>query len=201
MKAPPFDSLKSMTLSMYFDIKFRKGYTMNRNELAKSLFDISHLTGEFLLRSGQTSNEYFDKYRFESDPNLLKSIAKHIAPLIPEGTEALAGLEMGGIPIATAVSFETGLPVCFVRKEAKTYGTCKIAEGIDIKGKKLCLIEDVITTGGAVIDATRELRERGAIVEQVNCVIYRGQGEPEKLNAIEIKMNPLFTMQELKDAK
>lgn len=173
---------------------------MNRQELALAIFNISHLRGEFKLRSGQTSNEYFDKYRFESQPHLLKEIARHLAPLIPANTDALAGLEMGGIPIATALSLETGIPVIFIRKEAKEYGTCQFAEGLDIKGKKLCLIEDVITTGGQVLLSTDDLRKAGAVVNHVLCVIHRGSGKEEKITAHQLEMHPLFTMQELKDS-
>ncbi len=173
---------------------------MNRQELALAIFKISHLRGEFKLRSGQISNEYFDKYRFESQPQLLKEIARHLAPLIPPGTDALAGLEMGGIPIATALSLETGIPVVFVRKEAKEYGTCQFAEGFEIKGKKLCIIEDVITTGGQVLLSTEDLRKSGALVNHVLCVIHRGQGKEEKITAHQLDMKPLFTMQELKDS-
>jgi len=115
---------------------------MTKDELQNSIIEVAKLTGEFKLRSGLTSNVYFDKYRFEAQPQILKSIAQHLAPLVPKDTEILAGLEMGGIPIATALSLETGLPVAFIRKEAKDYGTCKFAEGQDIKGKKLCIVED-----------------------------------------------------------
>ena len=83
---------------------------------------MSRLTGTFKLRSGQVSNQYFDKYLFESNPALLE-IAKQLKELIPPETEVLAGLEMGGIPVATALSLQTGIPVVFVRKEAKKYGT------------------------------------------------------------------------------
>ena len=113
---------------------------MNKTELAKKIYDVAHLTGEFKLRSGQISHEYFDKYRFEAQPALLREIAKQMVPLIPPGTEVLAGLEMGGIPIATALSLETGLPCVFVRKEAKAYGTCQFAEGLDVKGKKVLVL-------------------------------------------------------------
>ena len=87
--------------------------------------------------------------------------------LIPDGTEVLAGLEMGGIPIATALSLETGIPLVMVRKKAKEYGTCKIAEGLEFKGKKVCVVEDVVTTGGQIILSAKDLRENGAIVDRV----------------------------------
>jgi len=92
---------------------------MNRNELARKIYNVSHLTGNFLLRSGQISNEYFDKYLFESAPRLLTEIAGHLSKLIPEGTEVLAGLEMGGIPIAIAMSIQSNMPVVFVEKRQR----------------------------------------------------------------------------------
>ena len=96
---------------------------MNKTDLGKEIYKVSHITGEFLLRSGQISNEYFDKYKFESLPQLLTPIAKAMKPLLPVGTEVLGGLEMGGIPLATALSIETEIPSVFVRKQAKEYGT------------------------------------------------------------------------------
>ncbi|MBX3040694.1 MAG: orotate phosphoribosyltransferase [Bdellovibrionaceae bacterium] len=171
---------------------------MNKQELARAIYEVSHLTGEFKLRSGQVSNEYFDKYRFEARPDLLKEIAKQLAPQIPAGIEALAGLEMGGIPIATALSLETGIPCVFVRKEAKEYGTRQFAEGLDVRGKKLCLVEDVITTGGQVILSAADLKSAGAIATDVLCVIHRGNGKEPKLEEAGLHMKPLFTMADLK---
>ena len=166
---------------------------MTKQELAKKIYEVAHLTGEFKLRSGQTSNEYFDKYRFEARPEILREIAKHMVPLIPPGTEVLAGLEMGGIPIATALSLETGLPCVFVRKEAKAYGTCKFAEGLEITGKNVCIIEDVITTGGQVVLSTADIRSLGAKVQDVLCVIHRGPTFPEpKLIEVGLNLRPLF---------
>lgn len=167
-------------------------------DLAEKIYKISHLTGQFLLRSGQTSTEYFDKYQFECQPELLKSIATEMKSLIPKDTELLAGLEMGGIPIATALSLETGIPTVLVRKEAKTYGTSKLAEGPAIKGKKICIIEDVITTGGQVALSCKDLRDQGAVINTVLCVIYRGQkpeGEPKILES-ELQMKALFTKEQ-----
>jgi orotate phosphoribosyltransferase len=154
---------------------------MDKAELSKQVVDVALRRGEFKLRSGQISNVYFDKYQFESRPALLREIARQMAPLVPQGTEVLAGLELGGVPIATALSFETGLPVAFVRKERKSYGTCLIAEGAQLGDKRVCIVEDVITTGGAVIDSARELRSEGAQLDVVLCVIFRGDPKQDKL--------------------
>jgi len=131
---------------------------MPADSLARRIYNTAHITGEFTLRSGAKSNEYFDKYLFEADPKLLKDIAQALVPLVPSGIDALAGLEMGGIPIATMLSQFTGLPVLFVRKKAKDYGTCKIAEGGAVAGRKLLIVEDVVTSGGGP-GATRGRRE------------------------------------------
>ncbi|MEK6555890.1 MAG: orotate phosphoribosyltransferase [Bdellovibrionota bacterium] len=174
---------------------------MKNNDLAQKIYKAAYITGDFLLRSGQRSKEYFDKYRFESNPALLKSIAQEMAKLLPKDIDGIAGLEVGGIPIATAISLETGIPVCFVRKEAKEYGTCLFAEGFDVKGKRLCVIEDVVTSGGQVIISTKDLRSAGAIVQNVLCVIDREQGGREKLEAVDLNFKSLFTMTELKGSQ
>ena len=172
--------------------------TIERTQLAKSVYVTSHITGEFVLRSGAVSNEYFDKYRFEADPALLLDIATALAPLVPTNTEALAGLELGGVPIATMLSQVTGIPAYFVRKEAKTYGTCQLAEGGAIEGKRLTVVEDVVTSGGQVVISCGDLRARGAVVDTALCVIDRESGGPQALTDIGVELRPLFTMTELK---
>ncbi|WP_438350649.1 orotate phosphoribosyltransferase [Paenibacillus sp. FA6] len=170
------------------------------NNLAREIYEIAHLTGTFTLRSGQVSNEYFDKYLFESNPIVLAKVAEELVPLIPNGIEVLAGLEMGGIPIATALSLKSNIPAAFVRKRAKEYGTCKLAEGTSIEGKRICIIEDVVTTGGQVILSTNDLRAAGAIVEDVICVIERNPEGRRMLEEIGLKVHSLFKMEELIDA-
>lgn len=170
---------------------------MDKNQLAQEIYKVSHLNGEFKLRSGLVSNEYFDKYLFESNPTLLNEIANQLSKLIPEGTDVLAGLEMGGIPIATALSLKTGIPVVFVRKEAKPYGTCKLAEGIDIQTKTVCIIEDVVTTGGQIIRSAEDLKNVGAKVKNVLCVIDRNQSGKENLFKEGLLLLSLLTMDDL----
>lgn len=171
---------------------------MNKSKIAKEVYKQAHLTGRFTLRSGQISDEYFDKYLFESEPYLLRDIAKMMKELIPENTEILAGLEMGGIPVVTALSIESGIKAAFVRKDAKEYGTCKLAEGADVKGKRVCVIEDVVTTGGQIIKSVNELRSRGAIIDTVLCVIQREDNATEILKKEGLTLKAAFTMEYIK---
>ena len=171
---------------------------MTHQELTSAIYDVAHITGTFTLRSGIISNEYFDKYQFESDPRLLRAIAEQMLPMIPDGTDMLAGLEMGGLAIATALSLASGLPVLFVRKKAKDYGTCKLAEGPDVAGKRLLIVEDVITSGGQVILSGNDLRTLGAHADDVLCVIDREQGGRAKLEEAGYRLTSLCTMTDLK---
>lgn len=171
-----------------------------RTALAKAIFDISHLEGEFLLRSGIISHEYFDKYRFEADPALLKEIAEGLSSHLPPGTEILAGLEMGGIPLATMLSQITGIPARFVRKKAKEYGTRNLSEGGDIAGQQVVIVEDVVTSGGQILLSAQELRALGAHIDTVVCVIDREGGGAQNLAQADLSLRPLFTMSAIKAA-
>ncbi len=169
--------------------------------LAADIDAACRLSGTFTLRSGQVSHEYFDKYLFETSPALLARVAEAMVDLVPEGTELLGGLEMGGIPIVTALSARTGLPALFVRKQAKEYGTAKLAEGPDVAGRRVTLVEDVITTGGAVRDATNALRELGATVEVVVCAIDRSPEGENPLADVGLEVRPVLTKAELDAAR
>ena len=173
---------------------------ISRDDLAAIVHEVSYLTGSFVLRSGQTATDYFDKYQFESRPDLLRRIAVALAALVPGDTEVLAGLEMGGIPVATALSLETGIPAAFVRKQAKEYGTCKLAEGVEVAGRRVLVIEDVLTSGGQVVLSTRDLRDAGAVVSQALCVIDRRPPAATSLAAAGIELSALFTVAELRAA-
>jgi orotate phosphoribosyltransferase len=117
--------------------------------------------------------------------------------LLPDDTELLGGLELGGIPLVTALSGLTGQRALFVRKQAKEYGTCKLAEGPDVAGRRVTLIEDVITTGGAVRDATRALRAAGAIVDVVVCAIDRSPEGQNPLADVGLEVRPVLTKAQL----
>ena len=172
--------------------------TADRAGLAAALYDVAHSTGEFVLRSGATATEYFDKYQFEADPALLRRVASMLVPLLPTGTEVLAGLELGGVPIATVLSMETGLPLAMVRKKAKTYGTLRIAEGASVDGRVVTVIEDVVTSGGQVVLSTQDLRDAGALVENAVCVIDREAGGEQALADAGVTLTALFRADELR---
>jgi orotate phosphoribosyltransferase len=169
-------------------------------DLARRIHTASHLTGDFVLRSGRRTTEYFDKYRFEADPALLEAIAEAMVPLVPADGEVLAGLEMGGIPVVTALGRLTGLPCAFVRKAAKAYGTCRLAEGAEISGRRVVVVEDVVTSGGQIVLSTTGLRELGAEVRAALCVIDREQGGREALAAAGLDLIPLLRAEDLRPA-
>ena len=170
---------------------------MDRIELADRISAVSQLSGSFRLRSGTIADTYFDKYLFESDPELLQAIALLLVPLIPSDTEILAGLELGGIPVVTALSIASGLPSVFVRKEAKEYGTAKLAEGPPISRRRLLIVEDVVTTGGQIVLSTNDLREAGALVSTAVCVIDRQAGGTANLAEADVELRSAFTRSEI----
>lgn len=167
------------------------------DRLARRIYQLSHLTGDFVLRSGKVSNEYFDKYLFESDPEVLSELTERLEQLVPPDVEVLAGLELGGIPLATAIGLRMKRPIVFVRKKAKEYGTRKLVEGQEVRGRNVCIIEDVVTTGGQIIESANEIRKLGAIVNSVLCVIAREKSAFQNLEREGLSLKPLFDMDNL----
>jgi len=170
---------------------------MDKVDLAKQIKTASFLTGQFVLRSGKVSSFYWDKYRFESNPGLLSVVVNELQKLLPASFDKLAGLELGGIPLATGLSLKTNKPCLYIRKTAKTYGTCNLVEGGFQKGETVVVVEDVITTAGQVCASVRQMRQVGLIVQHVVCVIDRQQGGREKLKNIGCSLASVFTLDEL----
>jgi orotate phosphoribosyltransferase len=173
--------------------------SISRTDLAHRIVAASKISGTFVLRSGAVSNTYFDKYRFEAQPELLAAIADHLAELVPSGTGRLIGLEMGGIPLATAVSLQTGIKAGFCRKKPKEYGTRLQIEGGVEAGEKVTIIEDVITSGGAAIDAIHALRGSGIEILALLGVVDRESGGAEKFKELGVDFRPLFTWSQLNE--
>ena len=145
-----------------------------KDDLAKQVVDACLLRGSFTLRSGAVSDYYFDKYQICSNPRLLDMVSGRMADLVPLETEVVAGLELGAVPLATMISCITMTPAVFVRKERKKYGTARLIEGAEYVGKRVCLVEDVITSGGAVKEAIEAFRADDVDPIAVVSAIFRG---------------------------
>lgn len=170
---------------------------VGREALARELVKASYLKGDFVLRSGRRSNRYFDKFLFETDPALLKELARHLAPLVPPQTQRLGAPELGAVLLGGALSMETGLPLVLVRKEAKGYGTAKQLEGRYTSGERVTVIEDVVTTGGDSLRSVQVLRDAGLDVIHLVVVLDRGEGGDENIREAGIPYSPLFRVQDL----
>ena len=170
---------------------------VDRDALGRQLVEVAYIEGDFVLASGRRSRYYFDKYRFETRPDLLAPVAVLIADLVPPGTQRLAGPELGAIALVAATSLTAGIPSLFVRGEAKSYGTAKRIEGPYEPGDSVVVIEDVMTTGGSAVSAVRALEEAGCRVVRVIGVIDREEGAAEALGAAGLELKAVFTRSEL----
>ena len=173
---------------------------LTREELARGLRDAAYLEGDFVLRSGRRSKYYLDKYRFETRPDLLGPLGEALAAAVrehePEATR-LAGPELGAVALAAAASLQSGLPFLIVRKAAKDYGTANRLEGVYEDGECVCLVEDVVTSGGAAIEAVQALRDVGLRVSNAICVVDREEGGVDELARHAVRLRPLFRASEL----
>ena len=166
---------------------------MTQDELARRVAERAVLHGDFTLRSGRRSTVYLDKYRFETDPALLRPIGERLAEHVRElAPDRLGAPELGAVPLATAVSLATGLSFVIVRKAAKEYATAGKVEGLYEKGERIVVIEDVVTSGGALIAAVESLRSLGIVVEQAVCVLNREEGGRESLAEMGVELRSLF---------
>src|SRR5919109_3129616 len=165
------------------------------DDLGQALREAAYLEGDFLLRSGKRSRYYLDKYRFETRPDLLRPLVARIAAAVrehaPEATR-LAGPELGAVALAAAASLASGIPFLIVRKAAKEYGTSNRLEGVYEAGESVCLVEDVVTSGGAVLEAVEALRDAGLLVRTAICVVDREEGGADALGAQNVHLRPIF---------
>jgi orotate phosphoribosyltransferase len=171
---------------------------MTRQELAQAIKEAAYLEGDFVLSSGQRSKYYLDKWRFETKPELLSEIARALAELLPSPKpDRVAGVELGGVPLATALSLETGIPSLIVRRQEKEYGTAKGIEGVFESGERVVLVEDVLTTAGQAIAAAQRLSEAGLDVTRIIYVIDREEGADANIRDAGFEPTPLFRKSEL----
>ena len=178
--------------------KQRLRVRMSDVELARLLREHAYLEGDFVLRSGRRSRYYLDKYRFETQPALLRELGERIAAVATAvGPQRLAAPELGAVALAAAASLASELPFVIVRKEAKAYGTGQRLEGDYSEGEEVCLVEDVVTTGGAALDAVEAVRAAGLVCRTAVCVVDREEGGADALARAAVRLFPLFRATEL----
>jgi orotate phosphoribosyltransferase len=169
-------------------------------ELKLALREHAYLEGDFLLRSGKRSKYYLDKYRFETRPDTLAALGDRLAAAVethePDAVR-LAAPELGAVALAAAASLASQLPFVIVRGAPKEYGTANRLEGAYEQGERVCLIEDIVTSGGALLDAAQALRDGGLSVETAVCVVDREEGGAEALARHGLELRALFGAAEL----
>jgi orotate phosphoribosyltransferase len=165
------------------------------DQLGEAIVEHALLEGDFLLRSGKRSTWYLDKYRFETQPELLRALGERLAELAREvepDADRLAGPALGAVALAASASMASGLPFIIVRGETKVYGTANRLEGSFHEGECVCLVEDVVTSGGALSEAVSALREEGLVVRNALCVVDREEGGTDALARLGVRLRPLY---------
>ena len=170
------------------------------DDLGERLREHALLEGDFVLRSGRRSSYYLDKYRFETRPELLGPLGERLAAAVrrfePDAVR-LAAPALGAVALAAAASLAGGLPFVIVRGEAKEHGTANRLEGPFGAGELVCLLEDVVTSGGALTEAVAALREAGLVVRNAVCVVDREEGGADALARLGVRLRPLYRAGEL----
>jgi len=169
---------------------------MDKTELARRIKDAAYLEGDFVLRSGKRSQYYLDKYLFETQPDILSELGRLFAQRAADA-DVIAGPELGAVALAAATSMASGKPFAIVRKAKKDYATGKRIEGTPVAGKRALLVEDVGTTGGAVLEAAATLVQAGAEITRIVFVIDRMEGARENVEAVGYTFEALLTRQDL----
>jgi orotate phosphoribosyltransferase len=169
-------------------------------ELGRLVVERALLEGDFVLRSGTRSTWYLDKYRFETEPELLRALGERLARVAlacePDAVR-LAGPALGAVALAASAAMASGRPFIIVRGEAKEYGTGKRIEGPFEPGELVCLLEDVVTSGGALAESVSAVRDEGLVVRHAVCVVDREEGGSDALARLGVRLRPLFRASEL----
>ena len=170
------------------------------DELGRRLLDAALLEGDFTLRSGRRSTWYLDKYRFETEPGLLRELgarlAEHARRAEPDA-DRLGGPALGAVALAASAAMASGLPFIIIRGETKGYGTANRLEGRYEPGDVVCLVEDVVTSGGALCEAVEAVREAGLVVRHAVCVVDREEGGADALARLGVRLASLYRAGEL----
>ena len=170
---------------------------MNREQLIHRISEVALLRGEFTLRSGRKSSYYLDKYRFETQPDVLIELGRLFAEKVTAGIDRIAGPELGAVALAAAASMSCGKPFFIVRNQKKGYGGDKLVEGILNAGENILIVEDILTTGGQVLEAAKVIEGAGAKVAGICGVIDRLEGARQNIESAGYRFDALFTTRDL----
>lgn len=170
---------------------------MTRDELARRIAEVALLRGEFTLRSGRKSNFYLDKYLFETQPDILRALGKLYAQKLPPAVDRIAGPELGAIALAAATAMAADKPFVIVRNQKKGYGSGKVIEGTLKAGESVVIVEDILTTGGQIVEAAKTLEAAGVKVIKMLGAIDRLEGARENIEAAGYDYESLFTTKDL----
>ena len=171
--------------------------TLAKEQLAHRIAEVALLRGEFTLRSGRKSNFYLDKYRFETQPDILRELGRMLAERVTSDVQRLAGPELGAVPLAAAAAMASGIPAIFVRNQKKEYGSNKQIEGVYNAGEIVIIIEDIMTTGGQVVEAAKTLEAAGLKVKKIVGIIDRLEGARQNIESAGYVFESLFTTKDL----
>ena len=170
---------------------------MDKEEFTQLLKECGAIQfGRFVLTSGAVSDYYIDIKKASTNPTVLKKIAEAMAEYV-EGYDLLAGMELGAVPLITALSLETNISYVIIRKGKREHGTGKQIEGGDVKNKHVLIIEDVTTSGGSVVKTIQILRQNQAKVDEVLVVVDRESGAEEKLQNLDVSFIPLLSVSDI----
>lgn len=173
---------------------------MSVDALGLALVEAALLEGEFVLRSGKHSRWYLDKYRFETRPDLLRALGERLGTEVrscePEAVR-IAGPALGAVALAASAAMASDLPFIIVRGETKEYGTANRIEGPFEAGEVVCLVEDVVTSGGALLEAVEAVRTVGLVVRHAVCVVDREEGGADALARVAVRLSSLYRARDL----
>ena len=176
---------------------FSNGKDMDHKQLAARIAEVALLHGDFTLRSGRKSKYYLDKYRFETQPDVLIELGRMFAKKVTDRMDRIAGPELGAVALAAATSMISGKPFFIVRNQKKGYGGDKLIEGILNPGDRVLIVEDILTTGGQVMEAAKVIAAAGATVVGICGVIDRMEGARENILAAGLPFDALFNSADL----
>ncbi|MFC1616947.1 orotate phosphoribosyltransferase [Candidatus Margulisiibacteriota bacterium] len=168
-------------------------------ELLKKIKETSILEGKFTTRAGKKTNYYVDKYLFETKPDILNSIADELVKILPNPNnyDRIAAPELGAVALAAVVSIKVGKPFIIIKKQTKDYGTKKHIEGEFKPSEKVVVLEDILTTGGAVLRACDILLAEKMKILEIVGVFNREEGAEENITAKNLTMKALFKKSDL----